>query len=200
MQLIKHRCNQIKDLQDLSPEYGVEIDLRSSVSVSGKMHLSHDPWAEGEDFGKWLAAYKAKGLSGPLILNTKEDGLEFKALEQLDKLQIKNYFFLDTALPTLVKWTVKNDQKHFAVRWSKYEPLEFCEKFKDLCDWVWVDCFFLEIPPAAVIEKLKTSFKVCLVSPELQGGDVKLISEFRNKIGKVDAVCSKRPDLWSATT
>ncbi len=196
MQIIKHRCNEVSQLKGLAKNFGIEIDLRSVVDKQGELHLSHDAWVKGENFEIWLNEYQKSGLQGPLILNTKEDGLEAKTLELLGKYQITNFFFLDTALPTMVKWTVKENKRFFAVRWSKYEPVEFCEKFKNLCEWVWVDCFFLEIPPAEVVKKLKNNFKVCLVSPELQGGDVQLIAEFKKQLPSLDAVCTKRPDLW----
>jgi len=196
MKLIQHRCNSSQQLKGLNPSYGVEIDLRSSVANKGHLHLSHDAWTEGESFEEWLKQYKAAGINGPLILNTKEDGLESRALELLDQNGVTNFFFLDTALPTLVKWSVKENKNFFAVRWSKFEPVEFCEKFKNRCEWVWVDCFFLEIPPAIVVNRLKENFKVCLVSPELQGGDVGLIGEFKKSLPALDAVCTKRPDLW----
>lgn len=199
MNIIQHRCNSINDLKGLNPLYGVEIDLRSSVQNPGNLHLSHDPWLLGEDFISWLLAYKKQQLNGPLILNTKEDGLESRALEILHQQKITNFFFLDTALPTLVKFSVKENKKFFAVRWSKFEPLEFCEKFKNHCEWVWVDCFFLEIPPAEIIHQLKKSFKVCLVSPELQGGDPGLIEKFKTALPKLDAVCTKYPQHWQTS-
>ncbi|MEK6772740.1 MAG: hypothetical protein AABY64_02260 [Bdellovibrionota bacterium] len=197
MKLIKHRCNSSGQLVGLHPDFGVEIDLRSSVGDPGHLHLSHDPWVQGENFDLWLGKYKEVGLSGPLILNTKEDGLESRTLELLKKHQIQNFFFLDTALPTLVKWSVKENKKFFAVRWSKFEPIEFCEKFKNHCEWVWIDCFFLEIPPTDIIKKLQENFKVCLVSPELQGGEGKTISEFRKSLPAIEAICTKSPELWS---
>lgn len=196
MTLIQHRCNTSLQLQLLDPSYGVEIDLRSSLQRKGQLHLSHDPWVEGENFEVWLQHYKKSSLQGPLILNTKEDGLESRVLELLGQYGITNFFFLDTALPTLVKWSIKENKKFFAVRWSQFEPVEFCEKFKDHCEWVWVDCFFLNIPPNDIIKHLQKSFKICLVSPELQGGDVSLISDFKKSLPSLDAVCTKRPDLW----
>ena len=48
-------------------------------------------------------------------------------------------------------------------------------------------------------EELKQAgFKICLVSPELQKHPLDRISEFKEQtIGMdIDAVCTKRPDLW----
>jgi hypothetical protein len=61
-----------------------------------------------------------------------------------------------------------------------------------------VDCFS-DLPlNTENYSKLKKHFKLCLVYPELQGFDVSRIEEFKNKLKDmpVDAVCTKRPDLW----
>ncbi|RYZ85913.1 MAG: hypothetical protein EOP04_14970 [Proteobacteria bacterium] len=194
---MKHRCNTISDLDFLDRTWGVEIDLRSELASAGKLHLSHDAWIRGEDFERWLSVYSTRKQEGPLILNTKEDGLESRILELVRNAGIKNYFFLDTALPTLIKWSTRENLRAFAVRWSNYEPAEFVQKFAGLCDWVWVDCFGGVAPPETVVRELTSAFKVCLVSPELQTGDAAMISEFLSlkKIG-LAAVCTKQPQAW----
>ena len=47
-------------------------------------------------------------------------------------------------------------------------------------------------------ELKKAGFKICLVSPELQQHPLDRISEFKKQIIslEIDAVCTKRPDLW----
>lgn len=194
MALIQHRVNAVKDLLSLKPGLGAEIDLRSRVDSPGRIHLSHDAWVEGDDFETWLRSF-VKEERGPLILNTKEDGLEDKALELLAKYQISEYFFLDTALPTLVRHTSINKNNHFAVRYSKWEPESFAQKFVGLAQWLWVDCFQGEITLPSV--DLMKSYNICIVSPELQGGSLDLIGDFLQKCqGRGFSVCTKRPDLW----
>ena len=39
-------------------------------------------------------------------LNTKDDGLEDRVLVAMDETGVTQFFFLDTVLPTLVKWVV----------------------------------------------------------------------------------------------
>ena len=103
---IKHRANKIIDLEGVLPEWGVEIDLRCvSVDAPGCLHLSHDPWVRGEDFSAWIDAFLEKKIKGPIILNTKEDGLEQTCINILNEAGIQNFFFLDTTFPTLVQWT-----------------------------------------------------------------------------------------------
>ena len=55
---LRHRVNSIKDISALEKNWGVEIDLRSTVSSPGALHLSHDPWAQGDDFEAWLKEFK----------------------------------------------------------------------------------------------------------------------------------------------
>ncbi|MFM8315551.1 MAG: hypothetical protein ACKOA8_14810, partial [Deltaproteobacteria bacterium] len=130
-------------------------------------------------------------------LNTKEDGLEERIEELMSKYGIKNYVFLDTVLPTLVKKTHFQNHRHYAIRFSFYEPKEFVRCFKGKADWVWVDCF--QGIPVSVdsVRELKEYFKVCLVSPELHGKPLKEnIKAFQPLFELSDAVCSKEPHLW----
>jgi hypothetical protein len=85
-----------------------------------------------------------------------------------------------------------------AVRYSSYEPLELALSFKGKVNWVWLDCFFGFHLPDEDYEVLKKHFKLCMVSPELQGRPADEIVEFKKLLqGKeLDAVCTKRPDLW----
>lgn len=191
---IQHRVNSVQDLEKIQNlEFGCEIDLRSDVSKKGHIHLAHDPWSQGDDFFKWLDVFKKKQLRGPLILNTKEDGLEQTAMEALQKRGLTNFFFLDTTLPTLVKWTDKGI-KNFAVRLSRYEPLESAKAFSGRADWLWVDCFqgqFIQPP------NLK-GFKICLVSPELQSSSLELDENGKNWLKVAHAICTKKPEFWQS--
>ncbi len=187
---IAHRINTISQLQNTPKEYGVELDLRPE---GNKIIIHHDPFTEGEDFEEWLKFYKHSFI----ILNTKAEGMEERLLALMDKYQIENYFFLDLSLPFLIKYMKKGVSK-IAVRFSEYEPLEFVIKFAGKVEWVWVDCF-TDLPLNHENYKtLKKHFKLCLVSPELQGYDIARIEEFKIKLldMPIDAVCTKRPDLW----
>jgi hypothetical protein len=187
---IVHRINTIQQLKETHTEYGVELDLRPD---GNEIIIHHDPFTEGEDFEDWLKYYKHSFI----ILNTKAEGMEERLLALMEKYQIENYFFLDLSLPFLIKYMNKGVTK-IAVRFSEYEPLEFVMNFAGKVDWVWVDCF-TDLPLNPENYKiLKKHFKFCLVSPELQGYDTSKIEEFKNKLKDMpmDAVCTKRPDLW----
>lgn len=195
MILINHRVNTIERLNKHNPFYGCEIDLRSDVSKAGHIHVSHDPWVRGEDFDEWLKIFVQKNVQGPLILNTKEDGLEAKIMEKMEAHQIENYFFLDTALPTLVQWC-SGKFKKFAVRLSAFEPEDFAKKFAGRVEWVWVDCFWRKpLMPTAQFAK-EMNAKLCLVSPDLHGGSTADFSHFRDI--PVDAICTKQPEVWAS--
>ncbi len=194
---IKHRVNTIEELKGINPSWGVEVDLRSAVGRAGKLHLSHDPWVEGDDFEVWLQAFRAQKVAGTLILNTKEDGLEGRTLELLARYGVTDYFFLDTALPTLVRWSLRQGNSHFALRVSTHEPIDLLSSFAGKASWVWVDCFDGIPMPTNAIRELKGKFKICLVSPELQGQPKDRIPEFRELFSLADAVCTKHPEAWS---
>lgn len=195
--IFKHRINKISEIAALKPGWGAELDLRSHVQHKGKILIHHDAWTEGDDFESWLKAYAQRSQPGPLILNTKEDGLEERTLELLKTYGLHNYFFLDTALPTLVKWTQQKSLKNFAVRLSHYEPPEFVRQFQGKANWLWVDCFGGRPIDPEWLKELQGDFQICLVSPELQGMDSSLISDFKKLLGPyADAVCTKNPQLW----
>ncbi len=193
---IQHRVNQSQLLKGIDKSYGCEVDLRTTVGQKGAIHLSHDPWTPAEDFREWLKVFVSEKIGGPLILNTKEDGLETRTLELLKEFGIQNYFFLDTALPTLVRWTQREGNKNFALRLSIHEPASALETFKGKADWLWVDCFGAVAIEAATVSSLKKSFKVCLVSPELQGAPLETIQNFKELYRLADAICTKSPQTW----
>ncbi|MGE0566602.1 MAG: hypothetical protein AB7O73_01525 [Bacteroidia bacterium] len=187
---IAHRINTIQQLKEVPLHYGVEIDLRPQ---GNRIIIHHDAFKEGEDFEEWLKHYK----HSLIILNTKAEGMEERIISLMEKYEVKNYFFLDLSLPFLIKY-MKLGVKDIAIRFSEYEPLDFVMGFAGKVDWVWVDCFN-ELPLNEENYKLlKGNFKLCLVSPELQGYDVSRIEEFKErlKLLPVDAVCTKRPELW----
>ena len=190
---IRHRVNQIAQLDGQNRAWGAEIDLRSDVTLAKKIHLSHDAWVKGDDFESWLDIWTSKKIEGTLILNTKEDGLEERCLELLTAKAVSNFFFLDTTIPTLVRLGKKH-RNNFAVRYSSYENIGLCISLKEHAAWVWVDCFNRQPVTFEEVANLKQAgFKVCLVSPELQGGSEAEKSKFQDLIALSDAICTKYP-------
>jgi hypothetical protein len=195
MHRILHRVNTKDDLLKIPKEFGVEVDIRTK---GNQLIMHHDPFKDGEDFEDWLEAYQ----HGILILNVKEEGLEDRLIELMGKYNIDDYFFLDQSFPFLIK-TAKNNEKRCAVRVSEFESIDTVITLANKVDWVWVDCFTHFPLTTDQAEKLQTElkFKLCFVSPELQGRtDIEHVKEFIQGIKllgiKGDAVCTKYPELW----
>lgn len=210
MKYIAHRKNTIAEIEATREGYGAEIDLRTH---QGQLTLHHDPFVPAEKcelFENWLQAYKRKPR-GTLILNVKEAALEDRILDLMDEYQITDFFFLDQPAPYFI-WSACVDaakmarmQKRMAVRVSKYEPVEAALIFAGKVNWAWIDCFggVLTLTGEEAGRLKAAGFQLCLVSPELQAQDpveaIPKMFKFMQERGiKMDAICTKRPDLWQA--
>ena len=194
MLYIAHRINEINQLKQTPSEMGVEIDIRSNGQ---DLILQHDPFTAGTQFHDWLKFYQHQLI----ILNIKEEGLEERILSYLNEFNLTNYFFLDQSFPFLVK-SARQGQKQSAVRLSEYESINTVKNLAGQVGWVWID-YFTKFPldPPEVNELKQLDFKLCMVSPELQGYDPeveinKLAHLFNSSQIQLDAICTKRPDLW----
>lgn len=194
MKLIAHRRNTIEQLRATPVAYGVEVDIRSHGE---QLIIHHDALQAGESFDAWIAAYR----HGTLILNVKEEGLEAPLLALMRKHGIDDFFFLDQSFPFLVKWS-KAGERRCAVRVSEYESVDTALTLAGKVDWVWVDCFTHFALSGSDAQRLREAgFKLCLVSPELQGRaaepEIAQLAALLAERGIIaDAVCTKRPDLW----
>jgi hypothetical protein len=191
MLIIDHRVNTAEHLARTPRDCGVEVDLRD---YDGDLRLQHDPFKGGLSFREWLRGYQ----HALCIFNVKCDGLEGAILEQARGV-VGDYFFLDCANPTLVSLMRRGERK-VALRYSEFEPVEACLAFAGRADWVWVDCFTrLPFTPASYAA-LKPHFKLCLVSPELQGHGRSAIGEYRQRLKdlgvELDAVCTDHVEDW----
>lgn len=196
MQLISHRRNSIKQLEATDSKYGVEVDIRT---YKGDLIIHHDPFAPGENLERWLDHYE----HGTLILNVKEEGLEKSILELLSARSLKDFFFLDQSFPFLVNLANLGETR-CAVRVSEFESIQTALSLAKKISWVWLDCFTRFPISLTEYEQLKNSgFKLCLVSPELQGRnpelEIPLFAELIEKNNmKDDAVCTKKMEIWEA--
>ena len=194
MKIILHRRNTLTELLDTPTQFGVELDIRS---YGNKLVIHHDPMIEGESFERWIAAYR----HGTLILNVKEEGLEASLISLMTANGIEDYFFLDQSFPFLVKWA-KMGERRCAVRVSEFETVDTALTLAGKIDWVWVDCFTRFALTRDESKQLKNAgFKLCLVSPELQGRTEEteipmLATILIERDIQADAICTKRPDLW----
>lgn len=194
MIIIYHRRNTVTELKTTNPKYGIEVDIRSE---GDRLIIHHDPFAAGESFDEWINTYRHETL----ILNVKEEGLEPHLIALMKKKGITNYFFLDQSFPFLVKYSQVGEHR-CAVRVSEFESIETALTLTGKVEWVWVD-YFTRFPLSGRdAKRLKDAgFKLCLVSPELQGYDAdveipEMASLLKERNITADAVCTKRPDLW----
>jgi len=196
MNFISHRRNTIEELKATPTEYGVEVDIRSD---NGKLVIHHDPFAAGDNFEEWIKHYQ----HGTLILNVKEEGLEARLIDLMKQHGIDDYFFLDQSFPFLIKWS-KLGERHCAVRVSEFESVQTALTLAGKIDWVWVDCFTKFPLSGEDAQRLQNAgFKLCLVSPELQGRPAETaIPELAKLLAErqitADAICTKQPKIWKA--
>jgi hypothetical protein len=188
---IAHRINTIEELKQIPIEYGVELDLRD---YGERLILQHDPFIDGEDFEEYLEHYQ----HGTMILNIKSERIEHKILELLSKYKIDEYFFLDSSFP-MIYLLSNQGEKNCAVRLSEFEGLDTVLAMTGKINWVWVDCFSkLPIDFNSFKKLKKAGFKLCLVSPELQGRpqDIDFYRDWLKTQDIVfDAICTKKDQL-----
>ena len=205
MYIVKHRVNNPSEAAKLSVNYGVEVDVRYH---NDSLVLHHDPFNHHIDkpatLEELLRMWRGEG---PLILNVKTEGVEQQCLELIQKYKIRNWFFLDLSMPYFVKYalSVSNnlypglDKSNLAVRFSEHEPIEYAKSFKGRAGWVWVD-FFTKNPltKEAYTELKECGYKICLVSPELQGHEKEKVIQLKKDCEdfQIEGVCTKHPELW----
>ena len=188
MEFIANRINTLKELKELDTSYGVELDLRDDLN--GRVYISHNPFEPGEDFEEYLKHYQ----HGTMILNVKSGRIEHKILELLKQYDIQNYFFLDSSFP-MIKLLSDLGEHNIALRFSELEGLDTIRNMAGKAKWVWVDCFSrLPIDKQSYQELKNMGYRLCMVSPELEGQPEKL-SLYREQLSQegivMDAVCSK---------
>jgi hypothetical protein len=194
--LICHRINTRLELENTPHKYGVEVDIRSNGS---DLIIHHDPFKVGEKFEDWIKSYK----NGTLILNVKEEGLEYSLMKSMSENDIVDFFFLDQSFPFLVK-TALSGEPRCAIRISEFESIDTALSMTNKVNWIWVDCFNKYSLSQTNYVRLKDAgFKLCLVSPELHGRNseseiMAMYTLLADQKMIMDAVCTKRPDLWEA--
>ena len=192
MIIIKHRVNSIKELVNTSKGFGVEIDLRSN---NKNIYLHHDPFKKGELFSKWIKKFNHKLI----VLNVKEEGLENNILKILKKNKVQNFFFHDQTFSSLLKNMSKTK---VSIRYSEFEELKKANELFVKIKWLWIDNFSeIRIRKNFYMLLKSKKVKICLVSPELIKNNrvneiKKIILYFKKNKFKINAVCTKKPELW----
>ena len=188
MEIIAHRINTLEQLRKLPKEYGAEVDVK--CDLNGRLYLQHDPAKDGESFEDFLKEYH----HGTLILDIKDERIELRILPLLKKYNIFRYFFLDSSFPMIMKLTKELEEKKVAIRYSEYEEIETPLRMAGKADWVWVDTFTrnpMSSHDWALLKK--NGYKICFVSPELQGQPEKkgtYLNELEKAGIELDAICT----------
>ena len=194
IRFISHRINSLSDYPAKDFK-GIEFDIRDS---NGLILVTHDAFSSGMDLESFVI--RLPKLDEFLyIVNVKSEGIEEKAREILERNEIKNFFFLDSSFPTIVR--MSNDgEKRFAIRSSEYESIQTAIEMYGKVDWLWVDCFTKFVPEHVMIAK-GIGYNICLVSPELHKHSdyISRIHTMCEQIKKyhlvIDAICCKPTTL-----
>ncbi len=190
---IVHRVNTVAHLRRIPPAWGVEVDLRDS---GRHLVLNHEPLKGGERLEEYLRQFRHRFI----ILNIKSEGIEQAVIRAVQRRRIRHYCLLDVTIPKLVALGRQGVQ-HLAARYSEFESLESCLALARWTEWVWIDCF-TKIPLTPVIaRRLRTTFKLCLCSPELEGHPRAAVLRMKRQVQglPLDAVCTDHPALWMGT-
>jgi hypothetical protein len=189
--IISHRVNNLNKLKNTSEYFGVEIDIRT---FKNKLILNHDPFLDGLNFETFIKIYDHSFL----IINIKEEGIEKKIIQILNKFKIKKYFFLDSTVPMSLKLS-SNINK--CLRISDLERINFESKKINQFSWIWIDyindIYAVKKIEFKILKKLK--IKNCFVSPELINinySPVRLKNFLQKNKIIPDAICTKKPKYW----
>ena len=182
------RINTSTELELIPTNYGIEIDLRDDIN--GFIHLSHDPFNHGELFDTFLNKYNHSFI----ILNIKSERIEWKVLELLQKYNVNEYFFLDSSFP-MIHLLSNSGEKNVALRFSEFEGHDTIVNMQNKVKWIWVDCFTKNpLTPELYTLFKQMNYKLCFVSPELQGQPEKINeynTYFKENNIKFDMICTK---------
>lgn len=195
---IAHRVNQLDETvaaEVFGAADGIEFDIRDT---GGDIVVQHDPFLGGQLFTDFLKFCPSNKF---YIVNVKSEGIERRAIADLESCGIQQFFLLDCSIPMMVRLG-KEGERRLAVRLSEYESLATVEAMASFVSWVWVDVFTLLPLTREAEESIRhRGLKLCLVSPELQGQQEKVV-EYKTLLAErgvtIDAVCSKlyNRGLW----
>ncbi len=190
LRYIQHRINTLDALRAVPEEVGIEFDLRSD---GNRVLVTHDPFTDGPRIEEFFPLIGKR----PCIFNVKCEGIEARVCELAARYGIEDFFFLDLSVPAAMK-LARGHETRIAVRYSEVEPVEAVLAWQGKAQWVWVDCFSAYPPDLAAWQEIAKHFRICLVSPELQGHTAERSAEIRaSLLGRhFDAVCTKNILSW----
>ena len=193
MLIIKHRVNSVEELRLVPRHYGVEVDVHYYDST---VVVGHDPQQNTVSFDSYLLEFEHSFLA----VNIKQEGIEKTVLAHLKDHDISNFFLFDLTFPSLMR-TMMTGERRLALRISDFEDVKNLSFFKGKVDWVWIDIFQDPVYLEKTDWSTLSSFKKCLVSPELHILREYAISQnikgnLSAHIDKFEAICTKDPFFW----
>ena len=174
---IIHRVNDVQDLNKLSVNFGVEIDIRAN---NGALILSHDlNQKNSPNLNDYLDVYNHQFL----VANIKESGIEEEVINALETKDISNYFLLDVEFPFLLQ-NFKKYGDILCLRYSYFEGIDTIKNFVGEIKWVWIDTY-KDFELTNEIADILKNFNLCLVSPSRWGYKEK-VSDHIEKFKRFD--------------
>ena len=120
--------------------------------------------------------------------------MSFESLQCISpkySLKLRNF---DSSFPMIIN-LINHKESKIALRYSEFEKEDTILHLAGRIEWIWIDCFSKIPGDSSIYKKFKKlGFKLCFVSPELQGQEYKIKEykeyfEYNNIL--IDAVCSK---------
>lgn len=156
MQYIVHGVNSREKLSKLSPNVGIEVDIRYR---NNKLVIGHDLDTVSDIFEELLKIYDNKLL----VANIKDTGIEDLVIKTIKKYKIENFFLLDVEFPYIIK-NYEKYGSYLSTRFSEFEDLQTSKNLTNKVSWLWIDTFN-KLPIKYEHVKCLKSFNSCLVSP-----------------------------------
>jgi hypothetical protein len=192
MIFVAHRTNSIGELEAITENQGIEIDVKVRENC---LWTGHDPYQYVEKLDNYLDKYHVDNLC---VVNIKTAHIETLVCEKFDARGLKNYFFLDSAMSSIVSSPLHLRDKN-CLRLSEFESIESLKKSKNLYKWVWIDCFSqipITVPQYAWLRA--SGKKLCLTGPDLLGraNEIEKCVSFLNRNEMyMDAICTKQRNI-----
>ena len=184
------------NIPDISDTDGAEFDIRDS---DGEILVTHDPYTTGDIFRDYVGRLPSHGM---YIVNVKSEGIELDAIRLMEEAGLRDFFLLDCSFPRIKALAIGHKESRIAIRVSEYEGIDTALKMAGYVDWIWLDVFTrLPIGHEEMNALRAAGYKICLVSPELQGQPER-IEEYAGQMladGWIpDAICGKswNRDRW----
>lgn len=196
MLTVAHRINDSAALRATPEHFGIEMDIHA---YGDRLVVHHDAFAEGEELEAWLAHYRHKLL----ILNIKEEGIERRVIELVEKRGIRDFFLLDVTPPMLFR-LAQAGERRMAVRMSACEAASNALAMAGRVQWVFIDAMRDDVAlplTRAEHDALRAAgFRLCMVSHELWGRERPKVQAMQAALREtgvtLDAVLTKQPGWW----